>query len=168
MYPVTIDPTFTLQATGDAWVTSGSGRRPADWASVLRVGSMSASTTYARSFMNFDDSAWSGAHVLSASLQTTRLSGSSCTTTPMRVSRVTAPWSLTGLTWANQPSAATLSTADYADYVAGTAPGSCPMTASWDITQIAQGWASGDSANYGLRFAAAPESSSAGLQLYAS
>lgn len=161
-YPVVVDPSFTTYTNGDAWVqnkgfTTGQVSSPE-----LRAGTYDGGDHVARSFIHFSaisSGKWLGKHILSAKLVLRNWYSTSCVDATSRVARIVESWDANGLTWANQPSASTERTADYNrshGYSAG-----CPEAdATWNITDIVQGWASGEFANNGLRLRAPNETSS--------
>ncbi len=158
-YPVTVDPSFTINPTGDTWVQSPDYTSSQGASDELKVGTYDGGAHKARSFLKFDngDTKWSGVHVLNADLKLRNFYSGSCTGAEIRASRITESWTISGLTWGNQPS---VGAEKYDD--ASTAKGynsSCPGgDVTWDLTAMVQGWHDGF-VNNGLRLKAVDETS---------
>lgn len=159
VYPVTVDPQFTLYSNADTWVmntgfTSGQGS-----SSILRAGTQDGGASLARSFMKFPGEAtWNGTQIRGAVLKLWNSQSGSCNAGAIRASRITASWAPSTLTWSNQPAATATDQAQYSP--AHGATGCAAAEAQWNVTNIVQGWASGSTANYGLRLAAYTETNS--------
>lgn len=107
VYPVTVDPVFSIGAAGDTWVASV-GQTTSQYSSPeLDVGSINLGVTKARSYLSFDLSAmqaagWTGTP-LSATLSLDNFKTGACTGSPVTVRRVTGALSIPTVTWSTQP-----------------------------------------------------------------
>lgn len=102
IYPVTVDPTVTINGSGDTWIDSGSNASSQFAGTDLRIGTQSLGATVARSYLNFDVSALTtnpGVVVSSASVNLTGFDAGTCPASAVRLSQVTSPWSPSTLTW---------------------------------------------------------------------
>ncbi|NAS20650.1 DNRLRE domain-containing protein [Herbidospora sp. NEAU-GS84] len=157
-YPVTVDPTTTLSVSTDTWIANyGSNTGSSNQStSPLWVGTFnnSGSLGIERSYLKFDTSTLAGATVTSATLTLRKSSVIGCgdASSGVRVQRVTADWTVSGLTWSNRPATTSANEQIARDYP------TCGPTASmaWDATAFAQAWASG-TANYGLQLSGVDE-----------
>lgn len=155
VYPVTVDPQFTLYSDADTWVSSNypSGQGSS---SVLRAGTADG-TSPARSFLKFPGEAtWNGTQVRGAVLKLWNYQSGSCSAGAIRAARITGAWSPTTLTWTNQP-AASLAGTPITYSPAHGASGCAAAEAQWSVTDIVQGWADGSIPNYGLQLRAYTE-----------
>jgi hypothetical protein len=144
-YPVTIDPSFTTFASGDGWVSSDTtiGHTASE---ELRAGYSSSDNVKSRTYLKFSTTTWNDKQILDADLYL-RNFGSTCSNRAIKVNRVTESINLTQVSWANQPLVTGTGSSTFA-------PGyGCPDgdNATWDVTDIVAGWASGSFDNYGLR-----------------
>ncbi|MFF9376643.1 DNRLRE domain-containing protein [Streptomyces griseoluteus] len=158
-YPVVVDPTSTLAVTTDTWVATNYNDSQVSSAE-LKSGTYDAGTTKARSYLQFDVSAFKGKRIMDTNLALYSYYSSSCSTSGAgtEVRRVTSSWSSSGITWAAQPS--TTTTGAVVNKAALGYDSSCPAgTMNFDIDAITQAWADG-SPNYGLRVAGASETDS--------
>ncbi len=168
VYPVTVDPSFSTYATGDAWVQNSDYTSGQTASKELRAGTYDGGNHRARSFMHFDnaDKRWDGKHILSAKLVLRNFDSGSCASGAIRASRIGEAWDGSRLTWGNQPSVSYVKDADYSaakGYNANCEAGD----AVWNITGMAQDWATGV-ANHGVRLRAVDETSNATWRKYRS
>jgi RHS repeat-associated protein len=155
VYPVTVDPSFTTNTTGDVWAESADLTAGQTSSTELRAGTYDGGGHKARSWMHFDVGTFAHKHILSANLVMKNFGANSCTAGAIRVNKILGSWNANTLTWANQP---TVGTTNYDDYApAHGYSASCPSAdATFDVTAMTQSWADG-SANYGLRLKANDE-----------
>ncbi|MBO9522127.1 MAG: DNRLRE domain-containing protein [Nocardioidaceae bacterium] len=155
----------TIRAAADTWIDSGSNKASQATSPELRIGSTNSGFTKARSYLTFDTAALAGipsTTISSAAVTVSDFVTGSCAGSAIRMSRVTAAWSVTGLTWAKQPATtATGSSTTKEAHGAAKCPAEGPMT--FDATAILAAWAGG-SANYGVQLKADSASSSAGFR----
>jgi hypothetical protein len=166
VYPVVIDPTWTSNTTGDTYVMNYDPTATAWTDENLRVGSGDGGGHVRRAFLHFRSTDWSGKHVLSAKLILHNWNSSTCHGANITVSRITQDWYNNEISWNDQPPVAT-------DYDKNFYPAygitGCPTAdASWDVTGLVQGWASGKFGAYGVRLKAQSESNSDSYRGYAS
>jgi hypothetical protein len=164
-YPVTIDPYFTAFNSGDTWIESPGFTSSQGSSEELRVGTQDGGAHKARSFIRFGTTnEWVGKQILSANLMLWNFSSPSCSAGTVRVSRITEDWSISGLTWSNQP----VVSADQADFSSAYGGSACAAAyATWDVTSIVQAWASG-SVNQGVRVKAVDETANNTYRRYRS
>lgn len=87
-YPVTIDPTWSSNAS-DTWVQADvPGSKAGD--PELRVGTFNGGTLKSRSFLQFASSALDGKKITKAELRMHNYHSYSCTSSPVKVQRVTS------------------------------------------------------------------------------
>nr|WP_191910212.1 DNRLRE domain-containing protein [Microbispora cellulosiformans] len=148
VFPVVVDPTVSLSAAADTWTTTGGGSNSADPSLYVEASPPFFGGFASRSYLKFDTSSLTGAQISSASLKLYKtyddivgMSGGP------KVSRVTASWNPTTLTWAAQPS---VTTTGQATLSASSIHDGAAETLTWPITSIVQAWASG-TPNYGLQ-----------------
>ncbi|HEY8979692.1 MAG TPA: DNRLRE domain-containing protein [Streptomyces sp.] len=158
-YPVTIDPTTTLAASTDTWVATNypdSQRGSAE----LKAGTYDAGATKAHSYVKFDVAKYTGKHILSAELRLHSYWSSTCATdgSGVEVRRITGSWDPSTVTWGAQPATTTAGAAvSKAAYGHGSA---CPANfMRWNVKDIAQSWANGET-NNGLQIRAVDEQDS--------
>lgn len=155
VYPVTVDPTVVLTATGDTWVQNILPNTSQHTSPELRVGTNNLGISQNRSYLNFDTTALGGPQpgwIVDAKVTMSNFMAGSCSGSAIRMSQVTSAWTVPGITWANQPtvSATGASTNDTGKGFTGcTAEG----VVDFDATAIVKSWAGG-ATNYGLQFAA--------------
>lgn len=108
-----------------------------------------------RSFLKFDSSALAGRWIKDAVLALRQHSSTGCgdANSAVKAQRITAEWNELSLTWANQPTATTSGEATARD----TAACGEVQTVTWQVSGIAQSWASG-APNYGILLRGADES----------
>ena len=170
VYPVTIDPTFTFySSTGDTWVSNQTPSSQESSAE-LRVGTQDGGATRSRSYVRFNGllgSIPSGADFKSASLVLRNFDSLSCTSSSIEVAQVDQDWTLSSISWSNQPSMTSLHQATFAPAMGYSS--SCPAgDAVWDVTGIVNDWYTGAKANRGLRIKATSETSTASYRRYRS
>ncbi|MET8162124.1 DNRLRE domain-containing protein [Sphaerisporangium sp. NPDC005289] len=170
-YPVTIDPTTTLNVTTDTTIGSRAECSPFDTlvgarSTVLTVGgamwncSGTDGFQYYRSYLKFDTSALAGKAIYSAALQLWRTEAPACYLRgdgKVRLDRPTNNWSPGSLTWANQPP----SGADTVSTPCPTSGTTTPGAMAWPITNWVKLWAAG-TPNYGVALRGPSESLSTG------
>lgn len=160
VYPVVVDPSFTLITTGDTWVQNADYTSSQFGSSELRAGTYDGGGHKARSFMKFNaNGAWTGKHIVNAKLTLRNWYSGSCTGANIRASRITEDWDVSTLTWANQPAVGTGQAADYAP-AHGYNSSCAAAPAEWNIAGMVQDWADGTIANKGIRLHAVTETSS--------
>lgn len=158
-YPVTIDPTTTLAASTDTWIATNypdSQRGSTE----LKAGTYDAGTTKARSYVKFDVAKYAGKHVLSAELRLHSYWSSTCATdgSGVEVRRITGSWDPSAVTWGAQP--ATTAAGSVVSKAAYGYSSACPADfMRWNVTDIAQAWANGET-NQGLQVRAVDEQDS--------
>jgi RHS repeat-associated protein len=169
-YPVTIDPTFNSTNPDDTWIynTSPTAIHPGD--ATLYAGTPNAGSTKYRTFIRFNSNTepWNGATVSSATLTLRNFdsSGTDCYGAAVEVRRVAGDWSPGSLNWNNQPSTSiTYATSTTARK--GGSTGCAAGDVSWNVTGIAQEWASW-AANYGLQVRGSDETKTATYREYRS
>jgi len=160
VYPVTIDPAYSIHPYGDTWLDNASNQTSQGTSSELDVGTYDGGTHKARTFFQFTqgDSTWDGTDVLSANLVLRDWNSQTCTAAPIRAAQITSSWTFGGISWSNQP---TVSSAHYGEYSPAHGHSSaCPVDdATFDVTSIVKAWATG-SPNYGIRLKADDETNS--------
>lgn len=157
-YPVTVDPGYSVYTTGDTWIMNADFSGSQHTSQELRAGTYDAGGHIARSLIKFDVSYLNGRNVTDATLRLRNWDSASCTAGALRAYRVTANWSLTGVTWANQPAVSSTAYADYSPAHGYT--GCAEDNAYWNVTSIVEDWTESGIANYGLRIRGASETSS--------
>jgi hypothetical protein len=167
VYPVTIDPTTTVNTNTATYVRSDLSN-PVGNVSQLQVGSSNGGSTIARTLVNWDLSTLAGMQVTSASLVAWESNSASCTASPVSIYLVTSSWSASSVTWATQPTinSTALSTVSAAKGYSG----SCPAgnVSFGDLTSTVQAWLSGTQPEYGIETKAGNESDSNGWKMFAS
>lgn len=158
VFPVIVDPSFTIDPSGDTWVQTPEYPASQTSSAELKAGTYNGGASKARSFFRFDNgnAKWAGKFVTSATLKLRNFYSGSCTGSAIRVSRITENWSFSSLTWANQPTTST-PTVDFSPAY-GYSSSCNKADASWNVTPIVQAWSTG-TANYGVRLAALSETS---------
>lgn len=162
VYPVTIDPTFSVNATADTWVMREGYTSSQSSSLELRAGTYDG-THLARSFLKFPGfSVWGGEDITAAAFSLRNFSSGSCAMGAIRASRIMQSWDPNTLTWGNQPDV----TYTYAGQES-TAYGydsSCPAgNAEFSITDMVKLWAAYDpqagrgASNQGIRLSAVTE-----------
>ncbi|NAZ17804.1 DNRLRE domain-containing protein [Glutamicibacter soli] len=153
-YPVTIDPTWSSNAS-DTWVQADvPGSKAGD--PELRVGTFNGGTLKSRSFLQFASTALDGKKITKAELRMHNYHSYSCTSSPVKVQRVTSEWISTDVRWTKQPTAT--SSGEGTNNVSKGYSSSCAAGyVYYPITPIAQYWADNPTKNYGVRLIAADE-----------
>lgn len=169
VYPVTIDPSFTVgpYTIADTWADNSTYSMSQSTSGELRVGTTNSGTTKARSFLKFDDTSWNGSTINSATLTLRNFASGSCTASSIQAARITEAWNSVNVTWANQPSA---TTNDQAYYAPAAGADGCPSAnATWDAKAIVTTWArTSTNSNFGIRLAAVNEASNNTYRRYRS
>ncbi|GAB3869308.1 hypothetical protein GCM10028801_46130 [Nocardioides maradonensis] len=157
VYPVTIDPSYTINASSDTYVSKSNPNTDYSGQTALLAGD-NAGNDVARTYLHFNFGApnyMAGKQILSATLKMQNFDAHSCAGSQINVNRVTSSWG--SLTWNTQPSYTTEGTASFNPAYGYSA--NCPSAqASWDVTNIVSYWAAHQGENYGLRVKAADES----------
>lgn len=166
-YPVVVDPTVALTATGDTWVNSLEILTNHDTSTELQVGSNNLGLSRSRSYLNFDVSSIpTGATISSAAVTLSNFETGSCTGSAIRMSRVTSAWTPTGLQWGNQPTTtSTGSTTTTDSYGATGCATETPV--AFDAKPIVDAWRSGQ-ANQGVMISADVDNAATGWRKYRS
>lgn len=153
-YPVTIDPTWSSGAS-DTWVQADvPGSKAGD--PELRVGTFNAGKLKSRSFLQFASNALDGKKITKAELRMHNYHSYSCTSSPVKVQRLTSAWISSDVRWAAQPTAT--SSGEGTNNVSKGYSSSCAAGyVYYPITPIAQYWADNPTKNYGVRLIAADE-----------
>ena len=146
-YPLTVDPTTTLALLSDVIVTNypnydTSPASPTLQTSIERIVS-DGSLSYAHSLLKFDTAALTGRSVGNARLEMYVENDLACRfygPGGVEVKRVTSGWTPNGVWWSNRPSVTSFGSSiqfcpDYAE--------NDPRTNVWDVTAMANAWASG-------------------------
>jgi hypothetical protein len=171
VYPVTVDPSFTHYSTGDSWVsnvTTASQQTSQE----LRVGTQNLGGTKSRSYLKFDNllpRIPAGSNVITASLVLRNFESLSCNASAINVAQVSSDWTLSGLSWTNQPSVSAHYNKDYAPAKGFDA--SCQAgDATWDVWGIVNDWYTNGSVypNRGLRLKAVDETVNKSYRRYRS
>jgi RHS repeat-associated protein len=169
-FPVTMDPNVTLNAASDTWAGSLLSQSGQSASPELQVGSNNLGIQKTRSFLYFDFTqmpAMAPSVLTHAEVQLSDFVTGACTGTAVRMSRITGPWSPTGLTWSNQPAVtATGSSTSTGSFGASACP--AEGTVAFDATNIVSYWSANAGTNYGVQLAADNESVSSGYRKFRS
>lgn len=168
VFPVTVDPTVTINGSGDTWVDSLSNTSSQSTSTELHVGTQTLGVSVARSYLNFDTSALTanpGVVVSAATLNLTGFDSGSCPASAVKLSQVTSAWSPTSLTWSTQPTVTATGSSTSTQAFGGSGCPAAPGTVSLAATSIVQSWISG-AANDGVQLAAVNESDNAGWRRF--
>lgn len=159
VYPVRIDPSYTVSASADTYISQANPSTNYAGQTALSVGD-NAGTDVARTFLHFNfdsDNPIAGKTILSATLKLQNFDSNSCAGSQINVNRVTESWAANNLNWNNQPAYTSADTATFNPAYGYS--DNCPAgQASWDVTAIVSYWAAHQGENYGLRVKAADES----------
>ncbi len=160
--------TVTLTASSDTFVQTGLSQPRRSAATELVVGSSNNGLTKARSYLTFDlaSAGLADVSVVAASLALSNFATGSCTGSPVRVSRVTSPWTEAGIKWGSQPQTTAAGSATSSSSYGRTGC-AAEGTVSWDATAIAQAWAGG-AANNGIQIMADAETKATGYRKFRS
>lgn len=151
-YPVTIDPLVTYFPVQDTWVDSATPTVGNPASTELRAGTPDNGVNKYRSFMSFENGAWYGHEIVSATLKLNNFSSSACTG-ETRAYRLIGPgWGASNVTWNAQPTATfdNSSPNNSGRGFTGCAAGDL----DYDVTDIVAGWSSDTWHNYGFRVGA--------------
>lgn len=167
-YPVTIDPTYSWNPTGDTWVSNTVPNTTHTSSDHLIVGTPDNGTSKYRAFLQFPTKSWLGQSVTSATLTLRNYYSSTCGAGgSVTVTRVTGSWTPGTIIWGNQPTFT--STGAVSSSVAKGLSASCPDgPVAWNVTNIVNAWARGGAANYGFRVTAQSETGSLSYREYRS
>jgi len=155
IYPVTVDPTVVLTTSGDTWVQNLTPTTSQHTSPELRVGTSSLGVNQSRSYLSFDTSSLgtiTAASVANAKVTVSNFEAGSCSGQAIRLSQITSTWTLTGLTWANQPTNTTTGSSTNSTGYGATGCTS-EGTVDFDATAIVKSWAGG-ATNYGVQLRA--------------
>ncbi|MEK4671553.1 DNRLRE domain-containing protein [Niallia sp. FSL R7-0271] len=150
VFPVYIDPSVSVDAMGDSFVSSAypNTNYNKEWDSVqgeyvLKVGKYDSTTGTNYAFIKFSLTNLKGAVVDSADLKTYVTHAYYATQkTGLWVDRVTGPWYANELTWNNKPGSAAITSTTVARDEWATFP----------VKATVQGWINGDYQNDGFKF----------------
>ena len=164
-YPVTIDPTWSA-GVSDTWVQADvPGSKAGD--PELRVGTFNGGSLKSRSFLQFASTALNGKKITKAELRMHNYHSYSCTSSPIKVQRVTTAWISSDVRWTAQPSVTT--SGEGSNNVSKGYSSSCAAGyVYYPITPIAQYWADNPTKNFGVRLIAADETSNYSWKRYRS
>lgn len=164
-YPVTIDPTWS-SGVSDTWVQGDvPGSKAGD--TELRVGTFNGGTLKSRSFLQFASTALNGKKITKAELRMHNYYSSSCTSSPIKVQRLTSTWVASDVRWTAQPTAT--SSGEGTNNVSKGYSSSCTAGyVYYPITPIAQYWADNPTKNYGVRLIATDETNNFSWKRYRS
>ena len=101
VYPVIVDPAFTLNPSFDTYVSSEDTTVNFEADASLWIGTVDGGATVYRSYLNFNSSSWQGMDVVSANLNLYLASSGSCT--PKYFSVFGVPATASGTVWGNAP-----------------------------------------------------------------
>ena len=170
MFPVTVDPTFTVSPSDDTWLQYPDFTSSQAGSGQLVVGTADGGAHVARSFLHFAglESAIVGMKVQTANLVMRNWSSSSCAGSAIQAERITSAWDASTLTWANQPTV-TSSNDDTFSTAYGGPDGTCGPSgdATWHLFKLVQDWANG-APNYGVEVSAVNETDSNSYRQYRS
>lgn len=150
VFPVYIDPSVSVDAMGDSFVSSAypTTNYNKEWDSgqgeyVLKVGKYDSTTGTNYAFIKFSLTNLKGAVVDSADLKTYVTHAYYATQkTGLWVDRVTGPWYANELTWNNKPGSTAITSTTVAR----------DQWASFPVKSTVQGWINGDYQNDGFKF----------------
>ncbi|MED3928999.1 DNRLRE domain-containing protein, partial [Priestia megaterium] len=147
-YPVYIDPTITLGASDDTFVTDAYPTTNYDkfWESSsgyysLKVGKYDSASGTNYAFVKPDTSKLKGAIIDSANFNIYTAHSYSSTATNVWLDRVDGNWSPGSVTWNTKPGSTNIATASVAK----------DQTANFDVTNTVKDWVSGTKPNYGFK-----------------
>lgn len=150
VFPVYIDPSVSVDAMGDSFVSSAypTTNYNKEWDSsqgeyVLKVGKYDSSTGTNYAFIKFSLTNLKGAVVDSADLKTyVTHAYYSTQKTGLWVDRVTGPWYANELTWSNKPGSTAITSTTVAR----------DQWATFPVKSTVQGWINGTYQNDGFKF----------------
>ncbi|WP_025753467.1 DNRLRE domain-containing protein [Priestia megaterium] len=147
-YPVYIDPTITLGASDDTFVTDAYPTTNYDkfWESSsgyysLKVGKYDSASGTNYAFVKPDTSKLKGAIIDSANFNIYTAHSYSSTATNVWLDRVDGNWSPGSVTWNTKPGSTNIATASVAK----------GQTANFDVTNTVKDWVAGTKPNYGFK-----------------
>ncbi|MCP1188559.1 DNRLRE domain-containing protein [Priestia flexa] len=147
-YPVYIDPTITLGASDDTFVTDAYPTTNYDkfWESSsgyysLKVGKYDSASGTNYAFVKPDTSKLKGAIIDSANFNIYTAHSYSSTATNVWLDRVDGSWSPGSVTWNTKPGSTNIATASVAK----------GQTANFDVTNTVKDWVAGTKPNYGFK-----------------
>jgi len=166
-YPVTIDPTVTLDVAVDTWMDSLVPASSQISSPELRIGSNNLGINKDRSFLGFDLTplATMPPGVLSsATLQVTNFATGSCAGSAVRMSQITEAWNPSTVTWGTQPATTSAgSSTSTAAHGASACAGEGPMT--FDATAVMNSWLGAHATNnFGVQLKADNEGAASGYR----
>lgn len=165
-YPLTIDPSPSLNNLGDTFVQNDFSSNQ-DAATELKAGSYNGGSNVARSLLKFDTTSLAGKHILSATLKLYEYHSYSCTPRAVNVYRNTANWNPSTVTWASGMPATSGTVWGTANVAYGYSA-SCPdnWVSFTGLEQLIDYWAQGTYPNYGFQVRAADETDSYGWKRF--
>lgn len=168
IYPVTIDPSYTvgIYSVADTWVDDSTYSMSQASSGELRVGTTNSGATKARAFIKFGIAGLEGTAVNTATMTLRNFASGTCTASSIQAARITEAWNSVNVTWANKPSATTSGQAYYAP--AAGADGCPSANATWNVEAIVTPWIDGTAPNNGIRLAAVNENSNNTYRRYRS
>lgn len=147
-YPVYIDPTITLDASDDTFVTDAYPTTNYDkfWESSsgyysLKVGKYDSASGTNYAFVKPDTSKLKGAIIDSANFNIYTAHSYSSTATNVWLDRLDGNWSPGSVTWNTKPGSTNIATASVAK----------GQTANFDVTNTVKDWVAGTKPNYGFK-----------------
>lgn len=155
VYPVTVDPTVVLTATGDTWVQNLLPNTSQHTSTELRVGTNNAGINQNRSYLNFDTSALGSPQpgsITDAKVSLSNFTAGSCSGSAIKMSQVTSAWTVPGITWSNKPTV-TATGASTNDAAHGFTGCTSEDVVDFDATEIVKSWAGG-ATNHGVELTA--------------
>ncbi|WP_182378297.1 DNRLRE domain-containing protein [Nocardioides sp. WS12] len=154
-YPVTVDPTVILTATGDTWVQNILPNTSQHTSPELRVGTSNLGISQNRSYLNFDTTALgspSPGSIANAKVSLSNFNAGSCSGSAIKMSQITSSWTVPGITWSTQPTV-TATGASTNDAAHGFTGCTSEGVVDFDATAIVKSWVGGAD-NYGVQLAA--------------
>ncbi|MFC7500504.1 DNRLRE domain-containing protein, partial [Nocardioides sp. GCM10030258] len=154
-YPVTVDPTVVLTATGDTWVQNILPNTSQHTSPELRVGTSNLGITQNRSYLNFDTTALGSpppGSIADAKVSLSNFNAGSCSGSDIKMSQVTSAWTVPGITWSTQPTV-TATGAKVEDDAHGFTGCTSEGVVDFNATDIVKSWVGGAD-NYGVQLAA--------------
>ena len=152
-YPVTVDPTTTLQPDPTAGKdTPLYGTTTYDWSAAVWIhGGKSSTGTVARALIEFDLSTIPAGSTINSAILSLEIDPSYCngvenTYEPIYLHKILESW-LENANGVNQPAHDLVATASCSVLYTFASP----SWSDWDITTITQEWVSGTTPNYGLK-----------------
>ncbi len=169
VYPVTVDPTVVLAASGDTWVQSGLTSTSQYTSPELRVGTSNLGINQAKSYLNFDTSSLGNPQpgwIVDAKVSLSNFDAGSCSGSAIRLSQITSSWTVPGITWNSQPTVTTTGSTTN-DTAYGFTGCTTEGVVDFDAKEIVKSWAGGTT-NYGVQLAAVSGGANASMRKYRS